>query len=645
MTASPVSSFADRVRRMPPRHRIYYGVLLAITVALGLFLANAPLPWEEGVAAREAAERNVKTIHHSITGLYYGAWAALMVVGLLALCGPMALRLLSPDFVRTKAGLGRRSCLVFLIFAAGAMLLAGVRMAPRLDSSLWGDEDYTVRRAVVGQYERNDEGELWFRKVTWNDTLFAYRNPNNHVLFSVLARLSLGDYEPGKDPQKLHFDETRLRMPSFIAGLLAIASVGYLLATIGFTRAGIAAMFVLALHPWFLRHGCEARGYPLALALGPLCLTFLIKALQRGRPGYWAAFALSEFLVFYAYPGTIYLLAGINIAALAYIALRDNSTRDRISLGSRWFVANTFAALPLIFLMAPNLPQLKAYIEKNSDVAGPDAAWIWDNLCYLATGRPWFAWESGNPYDFHLSANAIGSGFALACIFGIAICGIVRLCRNWRENLWLVIALALPYGLMLTHSVIAGGRVYQWYAIPMLPTFIIALAMGIESLPARIRDVRLRTLAGFGTLALFLAFYAAFSSGITGALRERSVGPLRESVAATRPVLNPNLPEIGEVLTAQFCMGTPGYDPTAYFFKTDDPEAFRALMARADRESKPLFVNIALPKLAEQGWPGVMRLVNDPTLFETSGPLWGLQAPSTRFLFRYRGKAAVSDGP
>jgi hypothetical protein len=377
----------EKARRVPRRYWLYYVPLIAAAIGFALFLKDADLPWEEGVEAREAAGKSVKSMHHGISGLWYGAWAALGVIAVLAAAGPFALRKLSPGFRPTEAGLGKGSTPAFWIFGTIAVAITAYELAPSLSHSLWTDEDYTVRRSVVGQWERNSEGELWFRDLSWWDTLFAYKTPNNHFLFSILSRVSHGDYHPGDDPGKLHFDETRIRMPSFLAGLGAILSLGYLVAVVGYKRAAIGAMFLLALHPWFLRHGAEARGYPLALFLAPLAIAFLIKAVRRGRGVYWALFALFEALTFYAYPGTIYTLICLNLAALGYIFLsRSNTSRaDKLALLSRWFAANTAAALPLVFLLMPIFAQLQGYMERSEAPGLINATWLWENLGHMAT--------------------------------------------------------------------------------------------------------------------------------------------------------------------------------------------------------------------------------------------------------------------
>lgn len=458
----------DKARLIPQRYWFYYLPLAVAAIGLVLFLKDAPLPWEEGVEAREEAGKSIKSAHHMITGLWFGAWAALAVIAVAAVAGPLALRSLTPSFRRDRAGLGRRSTPVFFAFAAIATVIAGFQMAPRLDSSLWGDEDYTVRRVVVGQWERNADDELWFREATWTDTLFYYRTPNNHVLFSILSRLSHSGYQSGGDPEKLHFDERRLRMPAFIFGLGAILTVGYLLAVAGYRRAALAAMFLLAFHPWFLRHAPEARGYPIAMFLSPLTLAFLIKALRRGRWIYWVGFGCCEALLFYAYPGAAYLLVAINLVGIVCIAYgrRETGSRDRLTLAGRWFIANTLAALPIVFLMMPNLPQLRNYLERTSHQANLDGTWIHNNLSHIASGIPWSHKEPDNPLRPTLESSPTIGMALLILFYALVVLGIYRLVRE--RKLWVAIALLLPYPLLVAHAVASDAWIFQWYCLSTL---------------------------------------------------------------------------------------------------------------------------------------------------------------------------------
>lgn len=638
----------EKARQVPRRYWAYYIPLLLAAIGFGLFLDDAALPWEEGVAAREAAGKSVKSIHHGISGLWYGAWAALGVIAILAAAGPFALRKLSSSFRPIEVATGKSGRPTLLIFGVIAVGIAAYDLAPTLKHSLWGDEDYAVRRSIVGQWERNDEGELWFRDLSWWDTLFAYKTPNNHFLYSILARVSHGDYHPGDDPKKLHFSETRIRMPSFIAGLGAVLSIGYLVATMGFRRAAIGAMLLLALHPWFLRHGAEARGYPLALFLAPLAIAFLIKAVRLGKGRYWALFALFEALTFYAYPGTLYLLVALSVFGLISICLgRKGMPRsDRWVLFWRWFAANSAAALPLVFMLMPIFKQLQGYIARSEAPGMIDLPWLGQNLSHMATGMPWSHGERENPLRPALDSFPTLSLIVVILFFGLGILGIFRLLRG--KERWLAGVLFIPYPLTILHALIGETITFQWYTITSLPLFIATAAIGIDFLSQRISSVKKRAVWSYSILAAMLVGYAAFTREPVSLQRSHSVEQMRESVMATRQVLNPFHPDIDKEITVQFCQAARGYDPATYFLRSDKkqpdgPAVLKKFMLRGDAEGKDVYVNLSMPGLARRDWSKLMEVVDNPEWFELLPPLYGLQDPCTRYIYRYRRNSYQAD--
>ncbi|MED5584832.1 MAG: hypothetical protein VYB61_00625 [Verrucomicrobiota bacterium] len=633
----------EKIRSASSRNLIYYGLLLLLTAGIVIFLLNSKLPWENGVSARQLEGKTVKPEHYAVTGLWYGALAALLTLVVLAVSGKFALRKLGGGFERLQAGIGRRSSPAFLVLAALAITLSAVQMVPRLDHSLWGDEDYTARRAIVGQWERDAEDTLAFREVKWTDTLFYYKNPNNHVLYSILARLAHSSYSNSGEATNLHFKESLLRVPAFLFGLGSVIALGYLLAVIGYRRAAIGAMFLLVFHPWYLRHACEARGYSIALCLAPLTLTFLIKALRRGRLCYWCVFGIMQFLLFYAYPGTIYILVAMNMAALLYIwrNSRELDRADQVILSTRWFSSCTFSALPVLIMMAPNLPQMRAYLERSRAQGELTANWIVDNLSYLATGMPWKAWEIGNPNCLYLSETPALSLVILIAFYGLLILGALRLCRPGYR--WLLITLCLPYLLMLSHSILGKVLLYHWYSVIQLPFAICLVALGLERLSRRIQSIRLRTQAGLLLVVVALLPYSAFTGAQRKLQRDQSVEPLRESVSMTRQVLNPVHSGIDDAITVQFCMITPGYDPTSYIIKRkytpDVAQKLHSLLKKADQSSSPLHVNIGQIALARLQWPELMEILENQELFKALPPLYGLQPGCNRYIFKYIGNA------
>lgn len=124
------------------------------------------------------------------------------------------------------------------ILAIGASLYAFFLSQP-----MRGDEAYTFLNYV--------NGSLW--------DMFRYNEPNNHVLHTLLVKLSVLLF--GGEP-------TAIRLPAFLAGVASIALAFYLARAI--TRlpaAGILAAMATAVFPFLALYAANARGYTLLVAL------------------------------------------------------------------------------------------------------------------------------------------------------------------------------------------------------------------------------------------------------------------------------------------------------------------------------------------------------------------------------------------
>ena len=75
-----------------------------------------------------------------------------------------------------------------VIAAMGLTAFWGIQ---RLPQSLWDDEDSSLHRAVLGQYKRNESGELKLKETTWKVALWNYWKPANHQLQTILSKASL----------------------------------------------------------------------------------------------------------------------------------------------------------------------------------------------------------------------------------------------------------------------------------------------------------------------------------------------------------------------------------------------------------------------------------------------------------------------
>ena len=276
---------------MPDRRlRVARLLLWASLVGLTVHLIAGDKPWSGGIAERLAEGVPLRAIDYART---YRWWISLgsagLVIGLLAtlrrwIGSPRAAE--CPELAAPDRG-GRAVAAV----AALAMLTAALMAAPRLDFSFWEDERRTVRFSVDGGYDRDREGDLVFREVRWRDAwLYTLSRPNNHVPFSLLARLSLGAWRAVAQPELRFASEPAVRLPAFVFGIAAIGALAWCLWRVGLPwAAGFAAIF-LAIHPWHLRYTSEARGYSLLLLCMPLLLGAMVAVLHRGTWRRWIAF-------------------------------------------------------------------------------------------------------------------------------------------------------------------------------------------------------------------------------------------------------------------------------------------------------------------------------------------------------------------
>ena len=147
----------------------------------------------------------------------------------------------------------------FLLCVGGAMAACAILGFPRLGQSLWEDEEYSVRRCIVGGHRVNADGSVEAKYFPWRNTLWNYSSTANHVLQSALPRRSHSAWRTVARPGGLRLSEAAIRLPSYLAGILVVGVIALLMARFGFAWEGALASWLIAIHPWHLRFATEAR--------------------------------------------------------------------------------------------------------------------------------------------------------------------------------------------------------------------------------------------------------------------------------------------------------------------------------------------------------------------------------------------------
>lgn len=642
-------SLFNRLQNLTREQRAFLAIagaviaLLAVVMKLtgsGSRAARAPAKL---AAAHEAGKPGL-TADYIAYWMPRAALGEIIVVALLMLSVKWLARPVPPGEPAPAPEPGdRRANRALLAVTALTIALSAVFNAPRLDHSLWGDEDATVRKSVVGQFHRNAEGKMEFDPVTWQETFFKYRDPNNHFLNSVLARASHTLFARDlTKPDGFYFDERALRLPVFVAGLAGLAALAWLAKSLGQPALGCAAVPLMALHPWFVRYGVEARGYGLLLLITPLALTFLTKAAQTARWRWWTAFGGAQFLILWSYPGSVTLLAALNVSAvLTFLAPgRSRPAEWRKAQAGRWLVATVIGAGVSTLMLLPCVRPLLFYL-KTPRMKGPmPAEWYGEALSWLTTGMALTPWDAENPLcrslTQYLARQPALAWPGLALLALLFVAGLVWWWRRGGAARLLLPALTLCAPLFLLQSHAMKSFIYPWYLHPALPGVVLILAGGA----AFVHRAAARPLK-IPALAAAVAVFGALTFETNGILRRHPVEGMREGVKLTRAVSLPSDPRIDEAMTLDILMSTQAYDPAMLPLEGDDLALLRRYMEQSDREGRPLSVHYGSEKLARSVRPQVMAVLEDPRVFEPVAVLPGLDEPYTRVVRRYKPGAAA----
>lgn len=611
----------------------YFRLTAALFLALltALLVVERPVKVEKRIVERRETLGKAAPTHWLVPvwlwrGLAVNTGLAALLVALTPLAGrtPRPAARPSPE----NEPLTRREKML----TTAALVLLAASTAPRLGHSLWGDEEYCMKAYIAPAVEQQEDGSWRLERRPWMTTLWDYARPTNHIGYMAPARL-VHDlfFRPGEGAADPWFSETLMRLPSFLAGLGAVLTLLWCCRVWGLRRGVAWVALGYAGHAWLVRFGCDARGYGLVVMLLPLLLGSLGRALQTGLWRWWLLFAGAQFYLIWTYPGAVHFPVALNAAALWLLARAPRE--NRALLAGRWLAASLLCAMLVIGLMAPCLPPFLAFLKENR-LQGPlDWPWWQDSAAALFCGALWHPWDSANPLCASLAQGDLPAPLAAAWIAlggAAALLGSWNLARDPARRPLLVFLLGGPL-LLLAHIALGGTRPYQWYLIPMLPNLFLlwAAAWGGAGQKNARRPVAaalvLAALAGVHVLALPTARL----------LTRFPIEACRESVALTRAVTNPRHPDYGrEAITAGPGMTTEAYDPAVIRFASADE--LRALIERARRENKPLFLNFGFRAFLRGTSPEIFALIDDPALFEPVQTLPGQFLTTTREVWRLR---------
>ncbi len=606
------------IARIRPEARVRW-VLCTLMFGLVIFLLLAPKPW-----AAEFADRDrLKVADYVAIGSWWAALVNLVPLAVLAGSAKFWLRPLQGSN-EVAPSLPNRW---FLPLVALAMVVCAAVNAPRLGFSLWDDEEYSLRRVVLGSYRITSEGEPRLKEVPWTDTLWYYSKPNNHIVNSVAARVSNTVWRWVARPTGLQFSETALRLPAFLAGVLSICVWALLLRGFGFSRAGILVAWLIALHPWHSRFVPEMRGYAFVFLALPLACWLAVRAIRGGGWGRWSAYGAAQVLLFFSWPGTAFTLAVLNLCVLALVV---HSRRDIVTLLSRWVVVTAAAGMLCFQLYLPCAAQLVGHLN-DWTADGIGQSWLNNVGSRLLIGMPWQTIEGTFPQAAVLIADfPLLIGGAMILIAALILLGLGRCAVGGIPTICLALILVLPGPATYVFARIKDTHLFEWYMVFMVPGIMALCALGLDWLLGRLRNPRVAAVAA----GLILAVFAAATFPARQRLMNGPVQFLRESVLVTRPTLDPNDPRNREILTVATLATPEVYDPNIRRLKTG--EELVELIREADRTGRPLYVNQGYSHILVNEAPDLAAVIMNPDYFEVVATLPGLDSMFDREIRVYR---------
>jgi hypothetical protein len=610
-------------------------ILAALFVGAVVYSIEAEKPWGRIVQKRLQKNEALKPAEYAVIGMW---WAAVAGAGTLAvLLGtagwwmPAAKSAVKgPGATVGEKASGTRGHLPekwILPLVLGAVLWGTWERWPRLTHSFWNDEAYAMNRFMHGAWDEQDDGTMAFEPVTWTSTLFENRNGNNHLLNSVVSRVSLDAWRAVTGQPRVAFDEAVARFPHFLAGIGVIFLMFLLGREMGSPLVGVTAAWLMAIHPWHIRYGVEARGYSFMLCFVALTLLALVRALRTDKLRWWLLFAVAEGLFLLSFPGAAYVAVAVNVMCLIELLMRRDWTMTR-----RLIAFNALGAVPVMFWVFPSVPQIRLWLQEHlPEYVTHVWHWLHDLMSVLVTG-----WQYDNPLrESHVGTDWKGvmesfwtfgsyhvpSAVVISILAAFFVAGLVLAFRRGMAGRLIVIPPVLAALVSMAINLRPGTPMTVWYLIFLLIPVTLAVPLALER-AGQWRNLR------WLPVALCVWFVLRFGLGTekaTAALREHDRQPMRQAVAFIRG-------QSPEALTATF--GVSDRQHAVYDGQVRVMNSVADLdksIARSRAASKPLFVYYCSDYHGQRRRPEIYERVAKSGEFEKLK-----EFPGSEELFSYR---------
>lgn len=564
-------------------------------------------------------------------GLHVGAMINLGFLVLLAITSRFWVRSFSSEAPKTEVIRASTKWfwpLVLLAVVAGTAL-----RLPLASRSLWWDECWVIRQCSHGTWkpDKKNPQELSFSPTTWKRCAFYYQKPTNHAPMSLAQKTSLTTWRSFTGAPDHDLSDLAARVPSLLASALAVVLMAWLLRLWGRPGVGVMAGLLLAVHPWHMRYGVDARAYALVV---PLCLSALAAATlllqSKGRKtGPWIWLGLNQFIWLWAYPNAL-LDVALMFVILAWILIREQSSAaDRWAVSSRLVVSHIAAAMLLLQAFLPNFMQARHWAGQEADAHYFDQTLLMETLSQVTTGSLWENGKgstneiNGEPATGDQVGTLVSSAITRLLLFpllAVSFLGLWAVSLDRQKHHWLLYGIVLSASAFMLVTRVAESYFYPRFAMALLVPVVIGLAMCCRDLFGRPSFFQRALAAGPMLLAFLLATQPA-----------RSV-LLNQPYTAYRDIAEYLRAQPGNPRVACFGLGRealPVYYPR--ITGVVSPAEIQAEIDTARSEKRDLFLVQGYDSFHRSFVPDGFKLIDDPKVFREVIQFTGIEE---QFLFR-----------
>lgn len=344
---------------------------------------------------------------------------------------------------------------------AATALAALLRLALLTGQSLWVDE------VMSWQLVRPDAGLVFLEQVRDN-----VQGPLHLAILWPLLRLA--------------DTELMLRLPSAVAGILAVPAFGIVAAKLVPPRAARLAVLLLAINPFHVWYSQEARGYALVMLCAVAMVGFFLELVSgRATRRHAVGFALASACAVWSNMSGLFLWAALLLSTPFF---RPQGRRFRLLAGA--FVGGFLSALPWL-LQASGIWA----VERMVPGAGTGEALRGETtFSLLAVPFTLYSFAFGTSLGPSLRElhgpdrmAVLTAWWPLLAAAAVAVGSLLlgALVRGGRRAWLLVLWIAVPAALL---GALALRNIKPWnprYLAVVLPWFLALVATGAVRLPRR----------------------------------------------------------------------------------------------------------------------------------------------------------------